>query len=508
MAAPSKSCIRVRLHFDFPPPSVVDCRMCWMLVDTASCRFIADLESVIRDKFEFSQGSILSLFIEDCYLPHTESILVVRDNDCVRVRLDTVHQVNGHSLLLESPAQHSRKRRRSTKPDAPVESSSKEDWKTKKRKKSVKESAVEVRVSVDDTKKSVVKDSGKKQRVENAQTAAPEPGVSPKAVPANGQQGVSLSKKKKKKNSKVPSDKAKAPKMPPLNSNSSSSSSSSSEEEVAPQKQASKAQKSAIPLISKKLLNSKPAMSKAPPPSEIDSSSREHLKASPHKKAKPIEGKADAQEERKTQGAWNGDPAPSDLQLTQPSGNEEEIELVIHRPVWPPNFSFGGHFSRQGETQGRGRGRDGGGDSGGSRGRQKNSNGYRDLSYQTDILSNTSVVIQNGAPTPKPDYSVMPLLAAPPPVGQKIAFKLLELTENYSPEVSDYKEGKVVSFDPLSQQIELELLNTSQAVTVEPGKFDLVYQNPDGSERVEYAVSRESWVTERWDSLLEPRLII
>lgn len=101
----------------------------------------------------------------------------------------------------------------------------------------------------------------------------------------------------------------------------------------------------------------------------------------------------------------------------------------------------------------------------------------------------------------------MPLLAAPPQVGQRIAFKLLELTENYTPEVSEYKEGKIVSFDPINRQIELELLNVSQA-SVEPGKFDLVYQNPDGSERVEYAVSRGSWVTERWESLLEPRLII
>lgn len=30
---------------------------------------------------------------------------------------------------------------------------------------------------------------------------------------------------------------------------------------------------------------------------------------------------------------------------------------------------------------------------------------------------------------------------------------------------------------------------------VEPGKFDLVYQNPDGTERVEYAVSRDARVS-------------
>lgn len=84
MAANSNSFIRVRLHFDYPPPAVVDCRMCWLLLDLNTCRVVADLESIIREKFEFSPRSILNLFIEDCYLPHTEHIFVVRDNDSVR----------------------------------------------------------------------------------------------------------------------------------------------------------------------------------------------------------------------------------------------------------------------------------------------------------------------------------------------------------------------------------------------------------------------------------------
>lgn len=37
-------------------------------------------------------------------------------------------------------------------------------------------------------------------------------------------------------------------------------------------------------------------------------------------------------------------------------------------------------------------------------------------------------------------------------------------------------------------------ISVSPVAPVEPGKFDLVYQNPDGTERVEYAVSRESRV--------------
>lgn len=80
----NNSNIRVRLYFDYPPPAVIDSRMCWLLVDLNTCRVVADLESVIREKFEFSRGSILNLFIEDCYLPHTESIHVVRDNDSIR----------------------------------------------------------------------------------------------------------------------------------------------------------------------------------------------------------------------------------------------------------------------------------------------------------------------------------------------------------------------------------------------------------------------------------------
>lgn len=84
MASHGSNFIRLRLHFDYPPPAAVDCRMCWLLVDLNASRVVADLESVIREKFDFSRGSILSLFIEDCYLPHTESIYVVRDNDSVR----------------------------------------------------------------------------------------------------------------------------------------------------------------------------------------------------------------------------------------------------------------------------------------------------------------------------------------------------------------------------------------------------------------------------------------
>jgi len=58
--------------------------MCWLLVDLNKCRVIADLSSIIKEKFGYSRKTILDLFIEDCYLPSTESIYIVRDNDSIR----------------------------------------------------------------------------------------------------------------------------------------------------------------------------------------------------------------------------------------------------------------------------------------------------------------------------------------------------------------------------------------------------------------------------------------
>ncbi|XP_021411166.2 coilin [Lonchura striata] len=126
-----------------------------------------------------------------------------------------------------------------------------------------------------------------------------------------------------------------------------------------------------------------------------------------------------------------------------------------------------------------------------------------------EAATNTSVLVQNPMEIPKRDYSVLPLLAAPPRVGERIAFKHLELTENYSPEVSEYKEAKIISWNAEKKQIELEILSTSAGqFAKEPGKFDLVYQSADGEELVEYAVPQETKITESWDALIEPRLIV
>nr|XP_033501059.1 coilin isoform X4 [Epinephelus lanceolatus] len=373
----------------------------------------------------------------------------------------------------------------------------------------------------------------------NGPTVTPKPAASTKSPPARVVQSV-------KSSNKAPVAQAKA-----QNVSSSDSTSSSSDEDEAPKNTA--AQKPELKMLSsthaasKAPPTTKPVQPKSHPPSssssETSSSSDESttVKKTPKNKcltsttpkgrisdiskSQQIIPVLQSTDRAQNQTGSTVVPLHDKFMVPCNPDSEEEIELVIRQPMQQPGHGVGSQGSRKdrnprqtrrGGPEEKGRG--------GSRG-VISYNRAKEPSCLTDSLSNVSVVLQlnnvllwtgphkkinicNGAEgAPKQDYSSMPLLAAPPQVGQKIAFKLLELTENYTPEVSGYKEGKIVSFDPTTKQIELELLNISQD-PVEPGKFDLVYQNLDGSESVEYAVSRGSRVTEWWDSLLEPRLII
>ncbi|KAM3598101.1 uncharacterized protein V6R79_013447 [Siganus canaliculatus] len=507
MAALGGSFIRVRVHFDYPPPAVVDCRKCWLLVDLNTCRVVADLESIIRDKFGFGRRSILNLFVEDCYLPHTESVYVVRDNDSVRVKVDSLPQVNGGSIHSEPSRETCRKRQRPAEGDEPGAHGASEELKKKKRKNVENEAKQK---SSDDSKKKksggAENDDKKKKKKKKVEETEPKAKKTPAKV-------VQLVQNK--------------PKTPQTrihgNVSSSDSSSSSSEEDAAAKKAKKPAPK---PPTSGPAASKAPQKKRQPPPSSSSSSSSSDDEAA--STSRTLQNKpqtaAESRSGSKPKPPPTAPPPPPlrPVDATRPaSESEEEITLVIKQPKHPPGFGFSQTSGAQAPWRGRGRGMSGRGGAGprgrgdsrggfrangggGGGGFETSFNGATEPSYETDSLTNTSVVLQNA---PRPDYSSLPLLAAPPQVGQKIAFKLLELTENYTPEVSEYKEATILSFDHSSRQVELELQSSCQA-PAEPGKFDLVYQNPDGSERVEYAVSRSSRVNELWDSLLEPRLII
>uniref|UniRef100_A0ACB8EMK7 Uncharacterized protein n=1 Tax=Sphaerodactylus townsendi TaxID=933632 RepID=A0ACB8EMK7_9SAUR len=93
MAAPfagGPGSVRVRLHFDYPPPASPTCGVCWLLLEPSQVRLVTDLCSLIRDKFGFSRRAKLSLFLDGALLPPTESARLVRDNDALRVKLEEI----------------------------------------------------------------------------------------------------------------------------------------------------------------------------------------------------------------------------------------------------------------------------------------------------------------------------------------------------------------------------------------------------------------------------------
>ncbi|CAL8270513.1 unnamed protein product [Lota lota] len=526
MAAKSHTAIRLRLDFDYPPPAVSDCRMCWLLVDLNKCRVVADLESVIRDKFDISRKSILNLFIDHCYLPHTESIYVVRDNDRISVNVDSPVLTNGHcSDQVESKCSKKSRRYSEVEPeDNEVSLESKKKKRKKKAEVSRKGETEQSSARDEDSQKKHLK----KKRKEKTPTS-----LSSKTTSTPSGQHVNKTPRPK------PVDlngKAKAKRA----SSSDSSDSGNEEEDTAAPKLTSKVQEKVpqkvpvaptppqVPLKTKAASGKKP-QPRAPSSSSDSSSDEAQGQTTTKPSGRPSAPVAGTPPQGGGQhGSLTSQPTtcaarpsargpPPACEGGADSDSEEEIKLVIKRPQLARQ-GVAANPSARGRGWGRGQPRGRGGVSGGNQegrvGRGFHLN-YEEEErrhrppFEKDLLKNHSVTLQNPAePPPRKDYSTMPLLAAPPSVGQKIVFKLLELTESYTPEVSEYKEGKILNFDHATKQVELELLNSWQA-PAEPGKFDLVYQNADGSESVEYAVSRGvSRVTERWDSLLEPRLVL
>ncbi|KAI1884094.1 hypothetical protein AGOR_G00222850 [Albula goreensis] len=470
MAASSQNAIRVRLCFDYPPPAVADCRMCWMLVDLNKCRVVADLVSIIKEKFDFSRRTVLNLFIEDCYLPPTESVYVVRDNDSIRVKVESAPQLNGteSNRIPESLPWKAKKRDR--EPEM-----ANEECRIKKRKKAKSE------------------------------------GQEPNPHPAREEVEEEKKKKRKKKEKNRPSvggaSVAKSATRNVPAAAAASSSTDSSSDSPTPKK--TLPPPTPAPQASLKTKAAKVYLSSG---SDSDSSSEDELVIK-----RPGLGQRAA-------GTNQSSGSNGPLHSGSVSGRGVENPRGAGRGASPV---AGGPGKGVGVGRGDGRfpWRGGGGPRGGARGGHGRARGptfgnqafphhgdqnglQKQQQHLSDTLTNSSVILQNPPQsTPKRDYTAMPLLAAPPQVGQKIAFKLLELTENYTPEVSEYKEGKIVGINQSTNQIELELLSSKPA-PAEPGKFDLVYQTPDGSEIVEYAVSRGSQLTEHWNSLLEPRLIV
>lgn len=96
-------------------------------------------------------------------------------------------------------------------------------------------------------------------------------------------------------------------------------------------------------------------------------------------------------------------------------------------------------------------------------------------------------------------YGDFPPLSRFPLVGDIIAFKMLELTDSYCPEVSEYKEGRVVNINSSTDVLEIDLMKEQRILRT--GKFENVY--PD--ETLEPEVIKKVFV--QWSALIEPKLL-
>ncbi|XP_059764115.1 coilin [Balaenoptera ricei] len=557
--------VRLRLQFDYPPPATPHCTSFWLLIDLNRCRVVTDLISLIRQRFGFSSGALLGLYLEGGLLPPTESARLVRDNDCLRVKLEErgvaespVTVSNGDSTRLLP--RKAKKRAFKLEEDEETEldyKNSKKHWKRHENNNSEKTLDLEPKAVTDQS-------VSKKNKRKNKATCG--------VVDADGGETKRKSPKKKekceyKKQAKTPkSSKAQSvkewtilkcspPKGPParnslvkakrkgrtgIHTKDSPDSSSESEsyhestsdglsnvilevrhspEEILTEvsKEGSSMKTTTADKVAAK--TGFPSTRIKGKTSRTSSSSSDSSSESDDQCVMSKSTRVCTADFLKTVGLFAGKrcPGPS-AQVPNAAGWKQSDSNGGRQALGPPPnvtlpITLGRGWSR-GEDLLSWKGARGRGMRGRGRGRghavpcvlNRNAD-YQKQQQLNEMVTNSSTVIQNPIETHKKDYSLLPLLAAAPQVGEKIAFKLLELTSDYSPDVSDYKEGKILSHNPETQQVDIEILSSLPAVK-EPGKFDLVYHNENGAEVVEYAVTQEKRITIFWRELIDPRLII
>ncbi|XP_064646654.1 coilin-like [Lineus longissimus] len=98
------------------------------------------------------------------------------------------------------------------------------------------------------------------------------------------------------------------------------------------------------------------------------------------------------------------------------------------------------------------------------------------------------------------DYSGFPLSEGLPKQGDKIAYKVLELSETYTPEVSSYKECEILVADAVTRTLVVKLILQPKVKNV--GKFDIIDEDYDTT-----GPSSDEMMSLAWSSLIEPRLI-
>ena len=115
---------------------------------------------------------------------------------------------------------------------------------------------------------------------------------------------------------------------------------------------------------------------------------------------------------------------------------------------------------------------------------------------QFSALLNCNGKVFDRIEPPVRDYTALqPVRESGPRVGDIIAFKHIEMSENYTPELSDFKEGKVLEVDE-NKSVVLEMITKSKVRKT--GRFEIEDFETSEEER------QKSF---SWSELIEPRLV-
>ncbi|XP_019492123.1 PREDICTED: coilin [Hipposideros armiger] len=556
--------VRLRLQFDYPPPATPHCMDFWLLIDLNRCRVVTDLISLIRQRFGFSSGAPLGLYLEGGLLPPGESARLVRDNDCLRVKLEERGSAEHPVIVSNGDGPHflprkAKKRSFKLEEDEEAELDYRNSKKHLKRQENNHENILdqEPKAATDQSARKknkrknkatcgVVDDDGEetkrkspkkkekcqyKKQTKNSKASKAQTGKEwtvQKCGPSKGPARNSLVKAKRKGGMDMHTQDSPSSSSESESYHGSTSDGvsnvilevrNSSEKISAALSKEGPSVKNTIAnkMATKTGFNSTPIKDKASRTSSSSDSSSESDDGCRVSKS-AVERPAGF---LKTAGLFAGKgclgPGPSSKTPNAIGWKHSDSNGGRQAPGPPPSVtlptSLGRGFGR-GEDLLSWKGARGRGMRGRGRGRglalpyilNRNPE-YLKQQHLNEMITNSSTIIQNTVETHKKDYSLLPLLAAAPQIGERIAFKLLELTSDYSPDVSDYKEGKILSHNPETQQVDIEILSSLPAVK-EPGKFDLVYHNENGTEVVEYAVTQEKRITVFWRDLIDPRLIV
>uniref|UniRef100_A0A8I5ZU31 Coilin n=1 Tax=Rattus norvegicus TaxID=10116 RepID=A0A8I5ZU31_RAT len=538
--------VRVRLQFDYPPPATPHCTVFWLLVDLNRCRVVTDLISLIRQRFGFSSGALLGLYLEGGLLPPSESARLVRDNDCLRVKLED--QGLPEALIVSNggdsnfPCRKSKKRAfklvedeetdqgykypdkywKRQEDSGPNEKAS--DLETKlfpdevRRTKNKRKSKVAGIPAEEDEEETKKKSSKRKEKCEQKKQTRASKSPKQQTHKEGGSQNCSfprasyrssLAKARRRSSTGAkgsPSYLSESESCPDSVSDGHCSVTTMQGVTLSEKLSAELLKDGATKTAAANRQSSKPSFTfssgkgKASRASSSSSDSSSESEDQFLVSKNMLEGASDF---LKTTGLFAGQGCSSPgLSLETPGimgwkPSDSNRGRQAPGPNVPVPTSLGRGWGR-GEDFLFGKGLRGRGIRGRGRGRGQTVSCILNRSSESqkqkqlnDILTNSSTVIQNPVETSKKDYSLLPLLAAAPQVGEKIAFK----------------EGKILSHDPETQQVDIEVLSSLPALK-EPGKFDLVYHNENGTEVVEYAVTQEKRITVFWKELIDPRLII